>query len=200
MLVNVRGEFSLPRVGACPQRVAPWKDDAENHPAISTLCESARDQTLDIIPLANSHDSRIWTNSFEAFSKQAVGPLRSDMEVTSQIVLEASDLNDQSVLRIPLVDLSTKLAGDGCSVAWPKPSDVLDVGHVSRQPQVLFRNRCVRGIQVVALELLSDVEDAVYGRARHCQWPHNQLHKQDITPSCSQTLFMSATMAFCRRE
>lgn len=91
----------------------------------------------------------------------------------------ASHLDDERILGVPLRHLGPKFARNCGPVRRPEPADVLDVGHVRRQAHVLLGDRHIPGIDVVPLELLRDVEDAVDCRARNSQWPHDQLQNSE---------------------
>lgn len=83
------------------------------------------------------------------------------------------------MLWVPHPDLCSKLAGDFCAIWRPKPPDVLDVGQICGQLQVLLRHAALAHAwqpRVVCLELVGNVKDAMYGRACNSQRPHNQLH------------------------
>lgn len=87
------------------------------------------------------------------------------------------------MFRVPLIDLGAEFARDSSSIRGPKPSDVLNIGHVIRRlPKLLSSGTAFGAAWMVPFELLCYVKDAMYGSTGHSQWPHYQLQENKLLP------------------
>ena len=85
------------------------------------------------------------------------------------------------MFRIPRTGCSSKFARDGRPIWWAKPSDMLDVSHLSWQlPVFLCFASYIFPVRMLSLELLSNVSNAMYSRAGNSKGPDYELQQINI--------------------